>query len=286
MTARRQNLPAKKWMGVSGLVFGLVFGLGVGPSSAQTTSAKPFIAHRAIYDLVLEADPSRPAVESGSGRIVFEFSGSVCEGFTQNFRQVMSLEGSEFGQRLVDSRSLSFEEAGQKAMHFSGSLKVNDAEPEDTDGTVEKVNGGLKIALTKPETATTSVQGAAMFPTEHYQQIVRSALAGQAALETRVFDGSGDGKTVSDSFAVIGKQLPESKAGDAITKAGFATMKRWPVTISFFDGEGSDRETPSYVMSMQLLENGIADALVLNYGDFIMKGTLRQLEILPQKACP
>lgn len=282
MTARRQNPPAIFQTGLA-MSLALIMSFAV-LSSAR--AAPPMAAHRAVYDLLLDADPSRPMVETARGRIVFEFSGSPCEGYTQNFRQVAELAGSEFGQRTIDSRSLSFEEADSKSMHYSGSVTINNGEPQETDGSAEKRDGGLKVMLIKPETETVSLKSAAMFPTEHYQRIIAAASKGDTVLESRVFDGNGDGKTISDTLAVIGKVLPEKSAGDAIRKAGFASMKRWPITVSYFDGDGQERETPSYMMSMELLENGIADALVLNYGDFVLKGLLRQIEILPQRACP
>jgi hypothetical protein len=284
MMVRRQNPPAKLYW-----TLGLSVGVGiamVGSALAQSSKPVPFLAHRAIYDLALDADPSRPSVETARGRIVFEFSGSACEGYTQNFRQVVVLQGPELGERLIDSSSRSFEEADGKIMRYSGSLRINDAEPQETDGTAEKSADGIKVTLKKPEAETVQLKGAAMFPTLHYQSLVGAALKGDTSFETQIFDGTGDGKTISDSFAIIGKALPEAKASDALHKAGFANMKRWPVTISYFDGEGQDRETPSYSTSMELLENGVADALTLNYGDFVLKGTLRQIEVLPQKSCP
>lgn len=282
MTARPQNPPAK-W--AVHFLFLSVAVLAVS-DQADAGAQMPFVAHRAIYDLTLDADPSRPMVETARGRIVFEFSGSPCEGYTQNFRQVASLQGGDFGDRLVDSRSMSFEDADGKTMRFSGSVTINNAEPEETEGMAEQKTDEIAVSLTKPEAETVALKGSADFPTAHYRQLVAAALQGATTLEAKVFDGTGDGKTISDTFAIIGKALPETKAGEAIRKAGFADLKRWPVTISYFDGEGQEREKPSYSMSMELLENGVADALVMNYGDFVLNGTLRQIDTLPQKSCP
>lgn len=285
MTARRQN-PPTKW-GERGLHAGiLALSVMISSGLARAETPMPFAAHRAIYDLELDADPSRPMLEAARGRIVFEFSGSACEGYTQNFRQVAVMQGSEFGERVVDSRSLSFEDADGKTMRYSGSVKVNDAPADEVDGMAERKADGVAVSLTKPEPETLTVKGQALFPTAQYRGLVAAALQGRTVYETKVFDGTGDGKTISDTFAIIGKALPEDKASDALKKAGFAALKRWPVTISYFDGEGQERETPSYSMTMELVENGISDALTMNYGDFVLKGKLRQIETLPQKNCP
>lgn len=279
---QRQNLSAN--LGLASLLAILPVFIALAPAEA----AKPerFIAHRAVYELALDADPSRPMIETGRGRIVFEVTGSECEGFTQNFRQVADLQGEGFGKRLVDSRSSSFESGDGSFMRFSSTVNVNDMEPDVITGEARKKDDALRITLSMPEEQTVELKGQAEFPTAHYAKIVSAALRGETTLAVRVFDGTTDGKTISETFATIGKALPADKASEAMRKAGLADVAHWPVTISYFDGEGQERETPSYTIAMELYANGVADELTLNYGDFVLKGTLRQIEILPQNPCP
>ena len=61
-------------------------------------------------------------------------------------------------------------------------------------------------------------------------------------------------------------------------------MKRWPVTISYFEEDKKDN-TPNYVLSFDLYENGVSRALKLDYGDFVLAGEMKQLEFLPSKPC-
>lgn len=282
MTRRQQN-PLAKWRSTGVCCAGLVI-LAVLPVNAAETV--PFLSHRAVYDLSLDTDPSRAMFEAAQGRIVFEFSGSQCEGYTQNFRQVVDLRSDEFGRRLVDSRALSFEEGDGSGMRFSSTVIVNDGEPDEIKGEVQQESGQISVKLAEPSPETVTVNGKVVFPTAHYINLIAAARRGDATHEARVFDGTGDGKTVSDTFTIIGKPLPEATAGDAIRKAGLESGKRWPVTISYFDGDGQERETPSYMISMALYENGVADSLRLDYGDFVLKGTLRQIEAIPQRPCP
>lgn len=282
MTARPQN-PSANW-GVAWLL--AILPLSFASSAAEAAKSEPFIAHRAIYELVLDADPSRPMIETGRGRIVFEVTGSECEGFTQNFRQVADLQGEGFGKRLVDSRSTSFEAGDGSLMRFSSTVTVNELEPDIITGEAQKKDDTLRVTLSMPEEQTVDLKGPAEFPTNHYRKIVAAALRGETTLTLRVFDGTTDGKTISETFAAIGKALPADKASDAMRVAGLAAVNHWPVTISYFDGEGPDSETPSYTIAMELYENGVADNLTLNYGDFVLKGTLRQIEILPRRPCP
>jgi expansin (peptidoglycan-binding protein) len=61
-------------------------------------------------------------------------------------------------------------------------------------------------------------------------------------------------------------------------------MARWPVTLSYFT-QGKGEQTPVYVLSFDLYENGVSRALRLDYGDFALKGDMQSLELLPDKGC-
>ena len=61
-------------------------------------------------------------------------------------------------------------------------------------------------------------------------------------------------------------------------------MRRWPVTISYFEQDKKDGE-PAYVLSFDLYENGVSRALKLDYGDFALKGEMTQLTLLPIPKC-
>jgi hypothetical protein len=89
---------------------------------------------------------------------------------------------------------------------------------------------------------------------------------------------------------VIGKRIaPEKKADDAAaSKDTLAGLARWPVTISYFDKKTDDQpteQTPIYAISFEMYENGISRALKLDYGDFVIDGTMSSLELKPAKAC-
>ena len=60
--------------------------------------------------------------------------------------------------------------------------------------------------------------------------------------------------------------------------------RRWPVTISYFEGGRTD-QNPAYVLGFDLYENGVSRALRFNYGDFTLAGQMVSLDLLPAKAC-
>ena len=69
------------------------------PGAAAAAGPGPFLAHQAAYDLSLKTSRRSPSVEAAEGRIVYNFSGSECEGYTTDFRQVSRLNTGEGRRR-------------------------------------------------------------------------------------------------------------------------------------------------------------------------------------------
>src|SRR5262249_43607411 len=129
-----------------------------------------------------------------------------------------------------------------------------------------------------------------VFPTEHIRRIIEAARAGQTILDFPVYDGSETGEKGLNTMTVIGREIrPDKKLGDAAAgKAALKGLKRWPVTVSYFDKnrtEASGEQTPAYALSFELYENGISRALTLDYGDFTVVGDMTQLDIKDAPPC-
>ena len=84
--------------------------LAIGLSSSAVQALAPsgaaiLVPHRAVYEMTL--DTSRPAsgISGVKGRMVFEFAGSGCDGYTMNMRLVTRVEGSTGRSIVTDLRS-------------------------------------------------------------------------------------------------------------------------------------------------------------------------------------
>ena len=65
-------------------------------------------------------------------------------------------------------------------------------------------------------------------------------------------------------------------------------LKRWPVTVSYFDREAQQKEgeqTPVYAMAFELYENGVSRQLVLDYNDFVISGAMGKFDAKDSKPC-
>ncbi len=253
------------------------------PSLAQERPREeglPLIEHRAIYDLSLAASTGSRTVENARGRIAFDFSGNLCEGWSLKYRQVTQIRGGESGERTADMASATFETGDGRSLRFRIDNR-GDGSPSTIDGEAEKSDTGeLSVRLRQPRPDSFKAPGPIVFPTGHIKDLVAAAKAGQTNLSVRVFDGSDDGRKVYDTLAVIGRRI-EPGAGANLEPAAqhesLMRTARWPVTLSYF-GPGSGERTPVYVISFELYENGVSRALRLDYGEFALRGDLTAYE--------
>ncbi|MBI3275002.1 MAG: cell envelope integrity EipB family protein [Methylocystis sp.] len=245
----------------------------------------PLAAHRAVYDLTLSSSTGNKAPASARGRIAFDFSGSACEGYVQNFRQITELQPAEGPPRLSDMRSATFETADGNDFRFKIETKIDNSRAEDIDGKAKKAPGAaLSIDIAKPKRARLDLKSESLFPTQHLRRILAAARAGESILEAKVYDGSGDGAKVFDTLSVVGKASTRAVDEKAAQIDALKSMRHWPVAISYFEPDKKDQH-PAYVLSFDLYENGISRALRLDYGDFVLAGEMRELTLLPAKTC-
>lgn len=262
------------------------------PVSAQGPAGSVKLApHVAIYDLKLTSSRGKRSLESVRGRIVYDFSGSACEGYALNFRQVTELDSGEGKVALSDLRTATWEEGDGKSFRFKSQNYMDRKQIGEVDGKADRGKSTV-VNLSKPETKKFDA-GTVVFPTEHMRLLIEAALAGKTLLETAVYDGSESGEKIYQSLSVIGKRIePDKKPEDAAAdKDVFSGMARWPVTISYFDktdrkaDEQPGEQTPVYAITFEMYENGISRALRLDYGDFVIDGKMSSLEVKNTAAC-
>jgi hypothetical protein len=248
--------------------------------------------HRAMYDLKLARTNGNRGISGIQGRILYDFSGSACEGYELKFRQVSELDSMEADDALSDLSSTTWEDGQAKKFRFNSENKINQKSTETVTGRAERRNDAVAVALQKPSEKAFKIPMQAVFPTEHMRRIIAAGRAGKKVLDLVVYDGSDTGEKLYNTLTIIGNPIaPGDKSpSDAAAKAELAKLVRWPVTVSYFDRkEESDRsgeQTAAYSITFELYENGISRALLLNYSDFSISGDLTSLELRKAKPCP
>lgn len=275
---------AWKWTRLTATAAGLA--AFAGPALAGIADLAP---HRAVYDLALSESDSDTNVSSIFGRLVMEFTGSACAGYTNKIRFVTETEDPEGARQITDTRSSTFEAGDGRRLDFSYETYTGETLAEESKGTASRSGSTIGIALSKPASKKLSLSSAVVFPTEQMERILDSARKGESFLHLDFYDGSEDGTKVFETAGVIG---PPSTASDdvgdeaVVREAGIAGLRHWPLTLSYFDKAKEGDDTPFYVMSFIIYENGVGRTLKIDYGDFALSGRLTGLSMLPSAPCP
>ena len=257
--------------------------LGATAASAQA-AAVSLIPHRAVYDLQLKDASERSGISGMYGRMVYEFLGSECAGYTTNFRVVTSIDTGE-DTRLTDQQTTTFEDLKGGKFRFETKTFTDEQLDKQVSGAAEDEEDKLKVELNQPDKREVELADG-RFPTAHMLDVIENARKGPTFFEARVFDGSDNGDKTLLTTTVVGKQdTPKADDADAAKAGEFAKSPFWPVTIAYFNDTSTGDSLPIYRMSFKLYENGITRDLTMDYGDFVLTGRLSKLELLGPGEC-
>jgi len=271
-------------------VCALLFAAPAIPLRAQEAPIA-LVPHRAIYDLSLARTRGSSTIVGVRGRILYDFSGNACDGYSLTFRQVSELDSSEGKVSTSDLRSTSWEGGDAKNFRFSSQNFLDENLVGTVDGRAEHDGKMTTVDLRKPAHKTLDFASGVVFPTEHMVRAIEAGLAGKTILSFPVYDGSDTGDKVFNTLTVVGRKIaPGERNHDdaAAHEAKLANVPRWPVTISYFakgKAAAGGEQTPDYAIGFELYENGISRALTLDYNDFVVSGKLVSLDIKQPTPC-
>lgn len=279
----------RSWIGA--LVTALGGALWIFPAEAFAAgeTSVQLAPHRAIYDITLDKSRSGAGLTGLTGRMVYELTGSSCEGYTQSMRFVTRMTNEEGSDTLSDLRSSSTEEPGGKTFHFSSSQYKNEKLEEQVAGDAARDNGAIKVELNRPRKTNLKFETKALFPIQHSIALLDAARAGRTLFTADLYDGSEKAEKVYATTAAIGRKLAPgyNKSLAAVKNAEVLDpLAAWPVSISYFEtGKDNQDATPSYELAFVFYENGVSRRLFIDYGDFSIRGELKELTFLPVNKC-
>ncbi len=265
--------------------------VGFSGSAIAAGTMMQILSHRAVYDLSLDEATQRSGIATVAGRLVQEIEHVSCNGYTVNYQIVTRYGNTEGKHHLSDIRSTSWESEDGSSFRFSTRQYLNKALTDQTSGRATRGaedKPGIGV-LTKPSKETFKLDSSVVFPSEHMLRIMKVAAAGENFDRTKVYDGT-SGKKVYSATSFVGKvRAPgETKIPEGVKQAGVLNSQRsWPVTVSFFDDSqpSGGEQTPSHEIQFVMFENGVSTDLVLDYGDFTVKGKLADLAVFDQEPC-
>jgi hypothetical protein len=268
---------------VSALVAGACFSV-MTAGGAGAASANILVPHRAVYDLELKDASDRSGIAGMYGRMVYEFNGSACEGYTVSFRFVTQVDtGDEV--KLTDQQTTTYEDLKNGNFRFLTRSFTDEKLDKEVRGSAHEADKGVTVDLTSPDKRQVDL-AQSLFPTEHMLEVIDRAQKGETLFESRIFDGSDAGDKTLITTTMVGKaQQPKPDDADAGKAGVMAAKAYWPVTISYFNDDATGDALPIYRMQFKLYDNGITRDLTMDYGDFVLSGKLADLEMFKTEDC-
>jgi hypothetical protein len=277
-----------------GLLAGLLLAAGLTPTAlaVATGEAAALAPHRAVYEVSLAKARSGANVAELSGRMVYELTGSPCEGYSQSMRFVTRMTNQEGEASVSDLRSSSWEDAAGHRMRFETSHYRDQQLAEQTAGQASRgpSTGEVKVELTKPTKQQMSFASRVLFPVQHSIKMLETARAGQRVFAADLYDGSEKGDKLYTTTAFIGGRLAAGSSGTVLPGVDNAEklqgLPAWPVSIGYYE-VGNDRgdALPAYELAFVMFDNGVSHRIFIDYGEFAVRGQLQELVLLGAGQC-
>jgi hypothetical protein len=226
-----------------------------------------------------------------SGRLVYELTGNVCIGYTQSMRFVTQVVNQEGVTSLSDLRMSSWEDAVSRSFRFNSSQFKDRKQTEQTVGDASRADatGRLKVALTQPSRKQLDLATDAMFPVQHSRELVARAMKGQQLFTADLYDGSEKGDKIYTTVSFIGRaRAPGDMTGlaEVASAKPLEQLVAWPMSISYYDpGTARQDSVPTYEVAYLYYSNGVSRRLMIDYGSFAVRGTLKEIAFLDPGKC-
>ncbi|MFQ5954214.1 MAG: cell envelope integrity EipB family protein [Kiloniellales bacterium] len=248
--------------------------------SALAAPKVEVVPHRALYEMSLVSASRRSGIIGVSGGLAFEWA-ETCDGWTVEQRYKLHLLYSGGSEMEVRTSYASWESKDGLGYRFNLRNQRGGVTDEEYRGsaTLEAKGEAGSARYTKPEDRTEPLPAGTVFPTEHTELLIERARAGQRMFLRPVFDGTTEHGTMLIN-AFIGEPLEVAD----LPEEPLTNVKGWRMRLAFFPLD-TGSESPEYEVGLELQENGIARSVVLDYGDFTIRGVLAGLERLPRPGC-
>ena len=248
------------------------------------------VPHRAVYDMRLGDTEEQSGISALNGRMVYDFTGSECDGYSVNFRFVTEFLNVDGGSQITDLQTTSFEDGHAESYQFLSKTFVDQKLVEESRGSARIESKARTIELKQPTEKSLKIGREVLFPTEHLIAIIEAAEKGTTFLAADIYDGAETGEKVYATTSVIGAGVVDEATGSEASKAEASLKGKtfWPVTVAYFDPSEEDtsgEHLPVYQLSFHLYENGISTKMKLDYGDFTIQGKMQSLEVFEETTC-
>jgi hypothetical protein len=241
------------------------------------------LSHRAAYRLSLADAGATSGLTGVQGGLVMEWRAG-CDGWISNQRLGFVADTTEGSGFSYDVRFTSWESLDDTQLRFNVRSFDDGSMTDEFRGEASLKNPGAdgEVHYSEPEGETIRLPEGTVFPTGHVRKLIEAAERGQLVVDSEVFDGSGP-----DALTRVSAVIGQARMVEVAASAGGApatSEKRWPVSLAYHSLT-TQSETPDFEISFAMNDGGVLYDLMLNYGDFTLKGDLEKLETFPAPSC-
>lgn len=240
-------------------------------------AAAELAGHRALYTLSLET--ARGDVIGATGTMGFEVI-DACDAWAVRQRLAITVTSRDGTDIDITSDYTTWEAKDGLRMRFRLRQTTEDAVVNDLAGSaeLERAGGPGRVTYTQPVDTTRDLPAGTLFPTAHTEALLAAAKAGQRFLALPLFDGTSAEGAQDSTAAIAAWTAPAQTAWPALTPLSSVRVR-----LAFFEREGG-KQQPEYEVGMRYWENGIADQLSMDFGDYVLSGKLTELTV-PKPGC-
>ncbi len=267
----------------------ILFAAPVAPIAAWAANAPApspppeLLAHHALYTLTFNprasgSDQSAGDVVGARGTMGYEVI-DACDGWAIRQRLRMTVTNADGHDIQMDSDYATWESKDGTKFRFHMTQKTDDAITSQTDGEASLTSpGGTGVArYTRPREQTKQIPAGTFFPTAHTVAILDASRAGKKFLAVPLFDGTDENGTQDSSIAIVDRKAPFATSFPALT-----ALPSTRVRLAFFDRQ-LGATTPTYQVGLRYWDNGVADTMQMDFGDFVMDAKMTELVAQPKR---
>jgi hypothetical protein len=278
-------MSTKKTIGLdqaSAILLALVVSMLAVTMDVHPAAAIEQMPHRAVYDLALKSTGSDSGIMGVRGRMVLEWA-DACEGYTTTQQIRMRIEQSQGKLIASDFSVASWESKDGNQFQFKIRNVIDGDLVEKFGGLAKREGADQKgaVSMKKPAPSTIPLPAGTVFPSEHASILTREAQNGAKRIEVRVFDGTGE-EGLFDAIAFVTSHVAGGESATGL--AELDDQEAWHMRMAYYR-VGDTSGLPDYEVGFRLFANGVADQLILDYGNFVVGSKMSHFEALPASGC-
>jgi hypothetical protein len=242
---------------------------------ADPDAAAGLTGQDALYNLSL-AKVRTHDVTGATGQMRFSIADG-CTGWGTTQHMTLLIRNADGSLTKTVTDYVTWETKAGNMLTFNLSEEDNDGKPviDDAGTAIRAADGSGTITYSTPANRVMTMPPGTLFPMTHTAAILSASLQGKKFISVPLFDGTTD-DGAQHTFVVI-----LDRHGPAATPfAGLGKLSSTDVDIAFYERKHSD-QNPDFRSQMLYYDDGVANNIMMDFGDFVMRGRLERLDIPP-----